>query len=138
MPQFDVALGIGENVAMNETDFTSDLCTINEIDPEKVALVQERALSDTTIERASRIFSALSDPTRLKILHALTITEELCVCDLAALAELSVSAVSHQLRLLRDRDLVNARRDGRMVFYSLADDHIRTLMGTGIEHAEER
>ena len=72
----------------------------------------------------SRLFSALSDPTRLKILHALTVTEELCVCDLAALAELSVSAVSHQLRLLRDRDLVRARRDGRMVFYSVADDHI--------------
>ena len=82
-------------------------------------------------------FSALSDPTRLKILHALTVTKELCVCDLAALAELSVSAVSHQLRLLRDRDLVHARRDGRMVYYSLADDHVATLMGTGIEHANE-
>ena len=123
---------------MNETDFTTDVCTITEIDPEKVAFVQQRALSETTIERASRLFSALSDPTRLKILHALTVTEELCVCDLAALAELSVSAVSHQLRLLRDRDLVNARRDGRMVFYSLADDHVRTLLGTGIEHADER
>ncbi len=99
---------------MNETDFTSDLCTINEIDPEKVARVQKKALPDNTIERVSRLFSALSDPTRLKILHALTVTDELCVCDLAALAELSVSAVSHQLRLLRDRDLVNARRDGRM------------------------
>ena len=122
---------------MNETDFTSDLCTINEIDPEKVAFVQERSLSETTIERATRLFSALSDPTRLKILHALTVTEELCVCDLAALAELSVSAVSHQLRLLRDRDLVRARRDGRMVYYSVADDHIAILMGTGVEHADE-
>ena len=122
---------------MNETDFTSNLCTINEIDPEKVARVQSKALPEHTIERVSRLFSALSDPTRLRILHALTVTDELCVCDLAALAELSVSAVSHQLRLLRDRDLVNARRDGRMVFYSLADDHVRTLMGTGVEHANE-
>jgi len=122
---------------MNDTDFTADLCTINEIDPEKVAFVQKRALPEQTVERLSRLFSALSDPTRLKILHALTVTEELCVCDLAALAELSVSAVSHQLRLLRDRDLVRARRDGRMVYYSVADDHIAILMGTGVEHADE-
>jgi len=122
---------------VNDTGFTSNLCSINEIDPEKVALVQKQALPERTIERVSRLFSALSDPTRLKILHALTVTEELCVCDLAALAELSVSAVSHQLRLLRDRDLVRARRDGRMVYYSLADDHISILMGTGIDHADE-
>ena len=122
---------------MNDTDFTSNLCTINEIDPEKVAFVQNKALPEQTVERLSRLFSALSDPTRLKILHALTVTEELCVCDLAALAELSVSAVSHQLRLLRDRDLVRARRDGRMVYYSVADDHIAILMGTGVEHANE-
>ena len=123
---------------MNDTDFTSNVCSINEIDPEAVAFVQERVLPLDTIEKVSRLFSALSDPTRLKILHALTVTKELCVCDLAVLAELSVSAVSHQLRLLRDRDLVHARRDGRMVYYSLADDHVATLMGTGVEHADER
>ena len=123
---------------MSDNDFTSDICTINEINPEAVAFVQERALPNDTVERVSRLFSALSDPTRLRILHALTVTKELCVCDLAALAELSVSAVSHQLRLLRDRDLVHARRDGRMVYYSLADDHVATLMGTGVEHANER
>ena len=122
---------------MNDSDFASNLCSISEIDPEKVALVQKQALPENTVERLSRLFSALSDPTRLKILHALTVTEELCVCDLAALAELSVSAVSHQLRLLRDRDLVRARREGRMVFYSIADDHIAILMGTGVEHADE-
>jgi DNA-binding transcriptional ArsR family regulator len=122
---------------MNDTDFTTNLCSINEIDPEKVAFVQKKALPEQTVERLSRLFSALSDPTRLKILHALTVTEELCVCDLAALAELSVSAVSHQLRLLRDRDLVRARREGRMVYYSVADDHIAILMGTGVEHADE-
>jgi DNA-binding transcriptional ArsR family regulator len=122
---------------MSQDEFSNNLCTINEIDPEKVAFVQKAALPDTTVERLSRLFSALSDPTRIKILHALTVTDELCVCDLAALAELSVSAVSHQLRLLRDRDLVHARRDGRMVFYSLADAHVSTLMGTGVEHADE-
>ena len=122
---------------MNDEDYSSNLCSISEIDPEKVAFVQNKAMPDRTIEKVSRLFSALSDPTRLKILHSLTVTEELCVCDLAALAELSVSAVSHQLRLLRDRDLVKARREGRMVFYSVADDHIAMLLNTGVEHADE-
>jgi DNA-binding transcriptional ArsR family regulator len=122
---------------MDEIASPQDVCSVNEIDPEAVAFVQERALSDRTVERLSRLFSALADPTRLKVLHALTVTKELCVCDLAVIADLSVSAVSHQLRLLRDRDLVHARRDGRMVFYSLADDHVSVLMNTGTEHANE-
>ena len=83
------------------------------------------------------LLKVLADPTRLKILHSLATTKELCVCDLAVIAELSVSAVSHQLRLLRDRDLVHARRDGRMVYYSLADEHVSTLMDSGVEHAQE-
>jgi DNA-binding transcriptional ArsR family regulator len=107
------------------------------IDPEAVAAALEQALPARTIDRLSRLFSALADPTRLKILHALTVTQELAVCDLAVIAELSVSAVSHQLRLLRDRDLVTARRDGRIVYYSLVDDHVSTLMTSGIGHALE-
>ena len=123
---------------MNNDDYSSDVCSINEIDPEAVAHVQQRLLPDQTVERLSRLFSAFADPTRLKILHALNVIDELCVCDLAALSELSVSAVSHQLRLLRDRELVHARRDGRMVFYSLADEHVSELMAIGAEHANER
>ena len=123
---------------MSKEDLTSDVCSINEIDPEAVAFVQERVLPAKTVERLSRLFSAFADPTRLKILHALNVIDELCVCDLAALSDLSVSAVSHQLRLLRDRELVHARRDGRMVFYSLADEHVSQLMAIGAEHANER
>jgi DNA-binding transcriptional ArsR family regulator len=122
---------------MSEPDSVVELCTINEIDPEAVAFVQGKALPDRTVERLNRLFSALADPTRLKILNALMVTPELCVCDLAVIADLSVSAVSHQLRLLRDRDLVHARRDGRMVYYGLADDHVSTLMISGIDHANE-
>jgi len=114
-----------------------EVCSINEINPEAVAFVQGKALPDRTVERVNRLFSALADPTRIKILNALMVTKELCVCDLAVIADLSVSAVSHQLRLLRDRDLVRARRDGRMVYYSLADDHVSTLMAAGIDHANE-
>jgi len=122
-----------------ETDgmTNAEVCSVREIDPTAVKHALDNALSSQTVERLSRLFSALSDPTRLKILHSLTVSEELCVCDLAAIAGLSVSAVSHQLRLLRDRDLVRARRDGRMVYYSLADDHVRSLMDTGAVHATE-
>jgi ArsR family transcriptional regulator len=122
---------------MNDGESTLELCTINEIDPKAVAFVQGKSLPDRTVERLNRLFSALADPTRIRILNALMVTEELCVCDLAVIADLSVSAVSHQLRLLRDRDLVSARRDGRMVYYSLADDHVSTLMHAGIDHANE-
>jgi len=123
---------------MSEQDFETNLCSINEINPEAVAFVQSESLSRDTIEDLSRLYSALSDPTRLKILHALTVTKELCVCDLAVIADLSVSAVSHQLRLLRDRNLVRARRDGRMVYYSLSDDHVHDLLAIGTDHAKER
>jgi len=122
---------------MSDDVLDGEVCSINEIDPEAVAFVQGKALPDRTVERVNRLFSALADPTRIKILNALMVTQELCVCDLAVIADLSVSAVSHQLRLLRDRDLVRARRDGRMVYYSLADDHVSTLMGNGIDHANE-
>lgn len=123
---------------MSNEDLSMDICSINEIDPEAVAFVQERMMPERTVERLSRLFSAFADPTRLKILHALNVIDELCVCDLAALSDLSVSAVSHQLRLLRDRELVHARRDGRMVYYSLADEHVSQLMAIGAEHANER
>ncbi|MCP4898584.1 MAG: helix-turn-helix transcriptional regulator [bacterium] len=122
---------------MNEDYSPEDMCSINEIDPKAVAQAQGQALPERTVEKLSRLFSALSDPTRLKVLQALTSTDELCVCDLAVIADLSVSAISHQLRLLRDRDLVRARRDGRMVYYSLADAHVSTLMDAGVEHANE-
>ena len=91
---------------------------------------------DGLTRRAADIFSALSDPTRLRILRALDVGE-LCVCDLAAVAGVSQSAVSHQLRILRDRDLVSFRREGKRAVYRLADEHVRTLLGQGFAHARE-
>lgn len=109
----------------------------NGIDPEGVRKALESAPATRTVERLGRLFQAFGDPTRLRILHALTVADELCVCDLSAVAELSVSAVSHQLRLLRDRDLVQARRDGRIVYYRLADDHVAEMMRAGLHHTTE-
>ena len=92
--------------------------------------------ADRRVELTTAIFSALSDPTRFRILDALS-HEELCVCDLAQIAGISQSGVSHQLRVLRDRGLVTSRRDGQRAVYRLADEHVRTLIGVGLEHADE-
>jgi DNA-binding transcriptional ArsR family regulator len=87
-------------------------------------------------QRLAETFRVLGDVTRVRILDALS-TGELCVCDLAALLGSSESAVSHQLRLLRGMRLVRARRDGRMVFYTLDDQHIVALFAQGLEHVAE-
>jgi DNA-binding transcriptional ArsR family regulator len=88
------------------------------------------------VEGLADTFRALGDPTRVRILDALS-HGELCVCDLAAVLKLSQSAVSHQLRLLRGLRLVRPRRDGRMVFYALDDRHIMSLFRQALQHVEE-
>jgi DNA-binding transcriptional ArsR family regulator len=87
-------------------------------------------------ERLTGLFAALGDGTRVRILLALA-RDELCVCDLAEVAAVSESAVSHQLRLLRDLRLVAWERDGKRAVYRLADDHVRDLLAIGLAHAEE-
>ncbi|MDR2108442.1 MAG: metalloregulator ArsR/SmtB family transcription factor [Coriobacteriales bacterium] len=91
---------------------------------------------DDVIYKVTEIFSALADSTRLKILSSL-IGGELCVCEMQEVCDVSQSAVSHQLRLLRDRGLVRSRRDGQRSVYRLADDHVSQLIRIGIEHAVE-
>ena len=111
-------------------------CDVFHADAARVAEVRAAQPDASTVERLAEIFKALGDPTRVKLLSALA-AAELCVCDLATLLTLSESAISHQLRLLRSLRLVRARRDGRMVFYRLDDDHIVRLLAQGREHAEE-
>ena len=82
------------------------------------------------------LFALLADPTRLRLLAALA-TGELCVCDLAAATGINRTTVSHQLRTLREGRLVRSRREGRVIFYALADDHVRDLLAMGIAHAGE-
>lgn len=89
-----------------------------------------------TIAELAEIFKVLSEPTRVRILQALSI-EELCVCDIAAVVETTTSAISHQLRILRTTRLVKSRKDGKMVYYSLDDDHVRNLFEEGIRHLKE-
>ena len=84
----------------------------------------------------AELFKIFGDSTRIRILYVL-FESEMCVCDIAQLLSLSQSAVSHQLRLLKQSRLVKSRRDGKTVFYSLADDHVRTIIDQGKEHVEE-
>ncbi len=111
-------------------------CDIYHVDEEKVRKVLRRVGSEVRFENLARMFQVLSDPTRAKILFALA-QEELCVCDLATIVARSRPAVSHQLRLLRDLRLVKYRRQGKMAYYSLDDDHVRHLVEDGLRHAEE-
>lgn len=115
-----------------------EACDVPLIDPDRVARVRRGLTDAASADQLSDIFGALADTTRLRIIDALS-QEELCVCDLCAVVALSQSAVSHQLRLLRDLRLVTHRRAGRVVYYSLDDRHIEALFAMGLEHVlEER
>ena len=94
------------------------------------------ALKRIELELPPDFFKIFSDSTRIKILYAL-LKSELCVCDLAQVLNMSQSAISHQLRTLKQMDLVRNRREGKTIFYSLADDHITTILSQGMEHIEE-
>ena len=113
-----------------------DACDVIQIDLNRVRRLRAALVDPDTVSGLADIFSALGDPTRVRILDALS-HGELCVCDLAAVLSLSQSAVSHQLRLLRGLRLVRARREGRMVFYALDDRHVTDLLGQGLKHVRE-
>ncbi len=113
-----------------------DICLTTCVDQQRVARVVQGLPAEPLLLGAAEIFKMLADPNRLRLLHALA-QEELCVCDLAELVETSASAVSHQLRLLRTARLVACRREGKMVYYRLDDDHVGRLLREGLRHAEE-
>ncbi|MEL7563470.1 MAG: metalloregulator ArsR/SmtB family transcription factor [Dehalobacterium sp.] len=114
-----------------------DLCEEKCVHKEIVARVKDKALSANETLGLSEIFKALGDPTRIKILYALS-QEELCVCDLVEVLEMTQSAVSHQLRALRNLRLVKYRKEGKMVYYSLDDDHIINLFLQGLDHIRHK
>lgn len=113
-----------------------DVCDLVQIDLARVRTIRRALVTPDAVRGLADTFSALGDPTRVRILDALS-HGELCVCDLAAVLKLSQSAVSHQLRLLRGMRLVRPRRDGRVVFYSLDDQHIISLFKQTLQHVQE-
>ncbi|HOG45836.1 MAG TPA: metalloregulator ArsR/SmtB family transcription factor [Anaerolineae bacterium] len=110
-----------------------DRCEVTYIDEERVRAVAPHIVDGLTATRLAELFQALGDPTRVRIISALS-QAELCVCDLAASLGMSQSAISHQLRLLRSLRLVRRAKRGRMVYYALDDDHILGLFTSGMEH----
>lgn len=109
------------------------VCDVEVVHLDRVRSAQRFVPSVTSIDGMSSLFSALGDPTRLRIVATLA-GDEMCVCDIAAALGLSTSAVSHQLRVLRDRGLVRPRREGRLVYYALDDEHVRSLYQQALEH----
>ena len=111
-----------------------DRCEIEHVDPERVTRVLERLPGEPVFQDLAQTFHVLSDPGRLRLIAALLEGGELCVCDLAAVTGLSQTACSHNLRLLRLQRLVRHRKQGRNVYYSLDDAHIRLLLDVGLQH----
>lgn len=92
--------------------------------------------NDDTLLDLSELFKIFGDNTRIRILYALSVSE-MCVCDLAKVLGMTQSAISHQLRILKQAQLIKYRRDGKTIFYSLADDHVSTIINQGMEHVQE-
>jgi len=113
-----------------------DVCQINVINERKVRAVRRKMLNDDVFANLSEIFKTLGDKTRVKILYALS-KKELCVCDISAVLDMSASAISHQLRVLRNMKLVKYRKEGKMVYYSLDDEHVLHLLKMAYEHVME-
>ncbi|MDO9628537.1 MAG: metalloregulator ArsR/SmtB family transcription factor [Acholeplasmataceae bacterium] len=99
--------------------------------------VQKHLLNSYDLDRVSLLFKALSDPTRIKILFALE-KQELCVCDIAVILKMTQSAISHQLKTLRQADLVRPRKEGKTVFYKIADEHIHLIFSQALVHVKEK
>ena len=112
-------------------------CEHLHIHQDTVDLVSNTMPDEETLNEASVFFRMFGDATRMKILHALFVSE-LCVCDLAALLGVSQSAVSHQLNSLRQTNLVKFRREGKTVFYSLKDEHVKLIVDMGMKHVLEK
>lgn len=111
-----------------------DSCSTKVVDAERVRHVKDRLLDAGEARQSAELFKLLGDPTRVRLLYALLEAGELCVCDLAETVDVPESSVSHALRLLRTAGVVRNRRDGRMIYYSLADSHVRLLLGLSLEH----
>ena len=114
----------------------TDGCRVRVVHLDRVEKARNEIISERELERLSLTFKVMGDPNRLKTVMALR-SGEMCVCDLAAFTGLSESAVSHQLRRLKDLALVKSRRDGQVIYYALDDEHVSVLLEIGIEHIRE-
>ncbi len=119
-------------IAENEIE----MCEFMHAHEDTVKSVKAQMPNDEALFDLAELYKIFGDSTRIKILYIL-FESEMCVCDIAMLVGVSQSAISHQLRLLKQANLIKPRRDGKTVFYSLADDHVRTIINNGMEHIFE-
>ena len=118
----------------NKTEI--ECCDSVEVHEELVRIVHEKLPEETELYDLAELFKVFGDSTRIRILYVL-FQSELCVCDLAEALQMTQSAISHQLKILKQAKLVTGRREGKSVFYALADDHVRSIIDQGREHIEE-
>jgi ArsR family transcriptional regulator len=115
----------------------SEVCECDHVHAEVVAHVREMMEDTEVLYALSDFLKVMSDSTRIRIMAELD-SEEMCVCDLSELLGMTKSAISHQLKILKDAKLVKYRRDGKNVYYTLKDEHVKTILEMGIEHIKEK
>lgn len=113
-----------------------DCCEVNEVHGSVLKKVIDEMPDEVELYNLAELFKVFGDSTRIRILYVL-FEAEVCVCDLASALNMNQSAISHQLKILKQNKLVKARREGKSVFYSLADEHVCTIIAQGQEHIEE-
>ena len=113
-----------------------ECCDTIEVHEELLKIVDETMPEETELYDLAELFKVFGDSTRIRILFVL-FEAEVCVCDLAQALNMTQSAISHQLKILKQNKLVKSRREGKSIFYSLADDHVRSIIDQGREHIEE-
>ena len=116
-----------------EREVQEGVCEFMHVHEEIVEKVEKVMPDEQQLMDLSEFFKVFGDSTRIKILYVLS-QSEMCVCDIASLLQMGQSAISHQLRVLKQMQLVKFRRDGKTVFYSLSDNHIQTILAQGMEH----
>ena len=126
----------GHHIMSENINEQIECCDCNEIHEDLLKIVNDTMPEETELYDLAELFKVFGDSTRIRILFVL-FEAEVCVCDLAKVLNMTQSAISHQLRILKANKLVNSRREGKSVFYSLADGHVRTIIAQGREHVEE-
>ncbi len=129
---------LGKKMERKEEKIIQDIecCEVEEVHEDKVRMISDQMPPEDQLYDLAELFKAFGDTTRIRILFAL-FEADICVCDLAASLNMTQSAVSHQLRLLKQARLVAGRREGKQIIYYLADDHVRTIIQKGMEHIQE-
>ena len=129
-------MDLKEDRTVLDANVGAECCESSELHEDLLSLVRETLPPEERLMDLSELFKVFGDSTRIRILFVL-FEAEVCVCDLAEALQMTQSAISHQLAILKRSKLVKSRRDGKSVFYSLADEHVRTIISQGMEHISE-